>query len=159
MQREPCQLPCASCCAHRSVSPHANSRIAVLQDTPAACPLSFKWLQSRYNACIVTSLPPNQHYLLQYIAVYCNTKPSLSSLLVTIRPSVLRHTFLNSQLLHKPNQHVAIQYRVLQYTSPTAHLRPPCHDTVVSCNTPTSQLSPYYVTIQSHNTNWVVANF
>ena len=95
----------------------------VLRYNALPYPLSFKWLQSRYNACIVTSLPPSQHYLLQYTTMYCNTKPSLSFLLVTIQPSVLRHTFLSSQLLQS-------RYKFCIVTLLSSQAKPTCCNTV-----------------------------
>ena len=96
----PCRVPSAQ----RLRRVVAWQRI-VLRYNALPCPLSFNWLQSRYNACIVTSLP------------------SISSLLVTIQPSVLRHTFLSSQLLQS-------RYKFCIVTLLSSQAKPTCCNTV-----------------------------
>ena len=125
------QLPCRSaraapCCTParirplprptpaRQLAPHARS----LRLPRARCaPSAVSWLLSD---CVVAVCARRHGRIVVCLATRCLASSSLSC----------RNTLYCIAMQFQPNQTTVIQYTVLQYSLLSAHLRPPCHDTL-----------------------------
>ena len=118
VSQRPCLTPRALPPAPQRPAPQCQRLLA-----PRACcaPSAVSWAQCRSRQRRVVAVCAHRHgRIVACLATQCPASSSLSC----------RNTLYCIAMQFQPNQTAAIQYIVLQYSLLSAHLRPPCHDTL-----------------------------